>query len=132
MPLQIDIPDEQLEYLSEHARNEFIDSTKKYVEELIDESSRLESAGRSDNDAPEITATMVKDAALHLKRYPHPQKKKRGQTAVQVISYISTLFTGILFNIKEFQSDAVSLIIFLIVLAIAITTTTIDFTQGRK
>ncbi len=132
MTLQINIPDDQLEYLSEHAKDELNISVRAYASDLIEEASRLETASRVDNGKPEITRSMIKDAVLYLKKYTLNRKITWGYSLIQILAVISILFTGGLFNIDKFQQDTTRLIIFLIVLTIAIVSNTAVIIIGRN
>ena len=123
--MEINIPEDKVSYLSKQAQVEFSDSLKSYASDLIDEASRLETASRVSGGDPEITRTMIKDATLYLKKYTHNNKSQSWWfTFLQVVSAISTLFTGGLFNIDKFKSDSINLLIFLSVLAITIVSNT--------
>lgn len=130
MSLQIEIPDDKINNLSDPAKSKLSELTEKYTIDVINEANRIEAELRSDNNDPEITGTIIQDAVLHLKRHS-PRNRRFGFVINQIFMSLSTLFTGILFNIKEFQQDATCLVIFLVVLAIAIVTTTIHFIYGR-
>jgi len=131
--MEINIPEDKESYLSEQAKEEFSGSLQSYATDLFDEASRLETASRVSEGEPEITRTMIKDAALYLKKYTHNSKPKSWWfTLLQLVSTLSTLFTGGLFNIDKFKNDSTYLIIFLLVLTVTIVSNTAVIILGRS
>jgi len=131
MPLQIEIPDEDARYLSQQAQEELVASTKKYSQELLNEANRLEAANRENGGDPEITRVMIRDAALHVQRYPPRSKRSWGFTVIQIASAITALLTGGLFDVDKMQQDIGRLIIFLILLSLTIIFATTEIILGR-
>jgi len=120
--MQIDIPDEDVRYLNEPAKHVFVKSIESHSEELLAEANRLEAAGKSTGGDPEITSTNISDAALLVRRGYKKPKKSALAVFTQVVAALTTFLTGLIFDFERMKQP-VPLIIFLILLAIAITTT---------
>ena len=71
----MDISDEDTKYLNDPAKTELRTCVQSYLGELLREANRLEAGERTTSGDPEITSSMVKDAAILLKReYKKPRK----------------------------------------------------------
>lgn len=121
MGLQIELSDEDIKYLNPPAKSELIGDIQKYIDELLKEASRLEAAGKTTVGNPEITSSMVKDAALLLKRGYKRANKGKWQVILQIGASISTLVTGILFDFEKLK-EPLMLVAFMLVFSIALTT----------
>jgi hypothetical protein len=122
MPLQITIPDDEIKYLNPPAITELEVSVRKFSDELLQESSRLEAASKTTNGNPEITSSMVKDATLLLRRGYRKPKKSWWLVVVQIVAVATTFVTGILADFDKLKEPN-SMIAFIVFLSIAITTT---------
>ena len=127
MPLQITIQDEDVRYLNEPAKTELLSAVTKHSEELLQEASRLEAAVKTTPGDPEITSSMVKDAALLLKRGYSPHMRNNKLLCVQALAALSMLVTGIMANAVFADPDRLksplALAAFFIVVITAITST---------
>jgi hypothetical protein len=92
--LQIEIPDDELTALSEHAKSKLRSSTKEYVTLLIQEASRFEVAQRAGDANAEITESHVTDAGQYLNSRRRPSKPSQLILASRLISYVSAAFLG--------------------------------------
>ncbi len=130
--MDIDIPQENIKYLSQQAKVELTTTAKEYVSNLLAEASRLEAANREHNGQPEITRVNIKDADLLLRKYPHKSNKSWGFTIIQVIASITTLLTGVLVpDTPEKLQNYAGLTFFVIVLSCALIFATIQIILGR-
>lgn len=129
MPLQVTVRDEDVRYLNEPAKAELLSAIAKYSEELLQEASRLEAAIKTTPGDPEITSSMVKDATLLLKRGYSRHSRSYRLLGVQVLAALSTFVTGILanaiFSNSDRLKDPVTLLSFLLLIFLAITSTTL-------
>ena len=132
MPIEIQVTEDRLVYLSEPAKDEFTQSIDNFIDELLQEASRLEANRRDHRGDPEINRSMIQDATSFLKKYPRAKKMGWGFIAIQVISSVSTLLVGGMFDLDKLQSDQKMLILFIIVLIFAITFTVIEIVMGRN
>ena len=124
MPLQIQISDDDIKYLNEPAEAELASCVEKYISELLQEASRLEAAGKTTTGDPEITSSMIKDAALLTKRGYRKAKKNAWHIALQIIAAASTLITGLLFDFEKLKQP-IMLAVFILLFSIALITTTL-------
>jgi len=94
MPLEIQMPDQDVEHLNEPAKSEFRDCVAKFAHDLTEEASRLEAAIKTTPGNPEITSSMVRDAYILLKRGYKKPRKPWWLVASQIIASLATLSTG--------------------------------------
>lgn len=119
MGLQVDIADKEIQYLNSPAQQELKKNIDKYVDQLLEEASRLEAVQRTTDGEPQITSSMVNDAAHLISRGYRKQRKPGWLTACQVVAMLSTLFTGLLFDFDRLKAPSI-LIGFVLLLAAAI------------
>ena len=122
MPLQIDIPDDEIKYLTEPAKEELASSTKEYINELIKEASRLEEIENTTGREPEIVGSMVRNAVLLLKKDYRDVSKSRLLKFIQFISALSSALFGVMFDYEQMANSTYLIFVF-IVFAIAIAST---------
>lgn len=119
MKIEINVQDEKLQNLSPPAFKELEKISKHYLEEVLDEASRIEESRRTTNSNPEITATIINEAVNFARTYGIRKRKTKKHYLVQIVSFISTLLTGGLFDTEKFKESGYVLI-FLIVFLVAI------------
>jgi hypothetical protein len=124
MPVEILIPDEATKYLNGPAVIELQSLMKRYSDDLLAESSRLEATTKTSAGSPEITSSMIKDADLLLRRGYRRPKKKWYQILTQVCAPLFGVITGLL-GTKENIKDPGMMIWFIICLIITILSTVI-------
>lgn len=120
MAIQIDIPDEDVQHLNDPAQQQLQRQVEHYIDQLLEEASRLEAGQRTTEGDPEVNSSMVKDAAHLISRSYQRHKKPAWLMACQIVATLSALFTGLLFDFDRLK-DPVMLIAFVVVLAVAIT-----------
>lgn len=120
MPIQIDIPDDDIEHLNAPAQSQVKQQVETYVDLLLAESSRIEAAQRTTSGDPEINSSMVKDAAHLISRGYQKHRRPAWLTACQVVASLTALFTGLLFDFDRLK-DPLMLVVFVLLLAAAIT-----------
>jgi len=119
MKIEIEILDSKLENLSDSAQKQLKDISRKHVEDVLDEASRLEASRNNTDNDPEITAAIINDAVEYTKKYRFSKRKSFREILIQVIAFISTVFTGGLFKPDEF-TDKWYALLFLAVFLIAV------------
>jgi hypothetical protein len=129
MPLEIATPEAYDEHLNEPAKSRLRAAVEKYTNDLLEEAGRLEATVRTTQGNPEITSSIVGDADLYLRRGYRKPKKSGWFTFVQIVQAVSTLVTGILFNLQAFQTEQLYFLVFVIVLAVAIGTNVLVFVK---
>lgn len=122
MKLEIDISDDKLQNLSPTAKTEISKVSKAYIEEVLDEASRIEESRRTSSSNPEVTAAIINDAVVFAKHYGIRRKKPRKQIFTQIVAFITTILTGGLFNTDKFR-DTVYVVLFLAFFLIAVVAT---------
>lgn len=118
MKIEVDISDDKLQNLSPTAIAEIGKVTKVYLEDVLDEASRIEESRRT-NGNPEITAAIINDAVVFAKNYRIKRKKPKLQIFMQIVAFITSTLTGGLFDTDKFK-DTWYVIIFLLVFLIAV------------
>ena len=63
MPLEIQIPDDDLKGFSGEARDHLREATLEYTTDLIEESNRIEAGRNSSGGTPEVTRGMVQNVS---------------------------------------------------------------------
>lgn len=118
MEYKVEISDGKLDNVSAEGKSELKSLTKEFIEDVLDESSRIEADYKTSSGNPEITASIVKDAHDYIRKFHIKPKKKPWIIWIQVLAFIATLITGGMFSKADF-SKTNELLIFLIVFFIA-------------
>lgn len=122
MKLETDISDDKLQNLSPTAKSELGNISKLYIEEVLDEASRIEESRRTSNSNPEVTAAIINDAAAYAKSHGIRKRKPKREIVVQGTAFVSATITGGLFDTSKFQ-DIIYVVVFLVVFAISVVAT---------
>jgi hypothetical protein len=122
MKLEIDISDDKLQNLSPTAKTEISKVSKAYIEEVLDEASRIEESRRTSASNPEVTAAIISDAVVFAKSYGIRRKKPKKQIFMQVLAFIASTLTGGLFETDKFK-DTGYVVLFLVIFLIAVVAT---------
>lgn len=127
MPLEIQIPDDDLKGFSDEARDHVKAATVEYVTDLIEEANRIEAGRNSTGGPPEVTRGMVHDAGVLLRRGLGTPRKSWGLRILRVISAVLSLFVGIMYDAEKLQSGGYMLMFILAVAAtiLAVTISTL-------
>lgn len=118
--MQINIPDDDLQHLNGPAQQQLQKHVNEYIDQLLHEASRLEATHRTTDGDPEINSSMVNDAAHLINRGYQKHKKPGRLTACQVVASLSALFVGLVFDFERLK-DPVMFVVFILLLAVAIT-----------
>lgn len=119
---EIKIPEESSKYLNKPARDELSKVSNYFINEVLQEASRIEATENSTGRDPEITSSMIKEAAHFIKKGYKRNKKPKWYIISQIIQSIFILLSGILFDFEKLK-DPAYFIIFLVVIIIAVTST---------
>lgn len=125
MPVDIQIPDDDLKGFSAEAQEYLKGATAEYATDLIEEANRIEIGRNSAGGTPEVTRGMVHDAKVLLRRGLGVPKKSMGVKIIRVIAAVLSLAVGILYDETNLQSGGY-MALFVIVVAAAILTVTIS------
>lgn len=102
MKFEFDVPEEKVNGLHNPGKNELLKRCKKWTEDILDEAARIESS-RNETTVQDITAAIINEAISYERRFPYKRKGNLWIKFIQVISFISTLFTGSLLDIEKFK-----------------------------
>lgn len=119
MKIEIDISNDKLQNLSTTAKTEISKVSKSYIEDVLDEASRIEESRRTTTGSPEVTAAIINDAVIFAKNYGIRKRKPRRYILMQIVAFISSIFTGGLFDTDKFK-DTRYVILFLVIFLVAV------------
>lgn len=122
MKIEIDISDDKLQNLSPTAKTEISKVSKSYIEDVLDEASRIEESRRTTTGNPEVTAAIINDAVVFAKNYGIRKRKPKRQIFMQIVAFITSTLTGGLFDTDKFK-DAWYVILFLVIFLVAVVAT---------
>jgi len=121
--MQININDGDLNGFNTKAKDKLIESTTEFINNLIEESNRLEASHNNTSNEPEITSSMVNDACVLLRRGLSQPRKNIGIKILRILSAILSMLVGFLYDPIKLQNGAYMFVfIFIITIAIIIVT----------
>ena len=123
--MQVDVDEKALKGFNEQARKELKKATEVFVEDVIKESNRIESASNPDGDDPQITSAMVKDAVVYTRKGLIQPKKGAITKALRVGAAVLSLIAGIMYDANNLQ-DQWYMLGFIVVVALAILAVTLS------
>jgi hypothetical protein len=119
MGVSIDIPDSDVRFLNPAAQQQLKTHVNEYVDQLLAESSRIEADQHTAAGDPEISSSMIKDAAHLIKRGYQRHKKSGWHVTLDIAGAVSALLVGLMFDFDRLK-DPQMLVGFLVLLAIAL------------
>jgi len=119
MGVSIDIPDNDVRFLNPPAQQQLKAHVNEYVDQLLAEASRIEADQRTVDGDPEISSSMIKDAAHLIRRGYQKHKKSGWHVTLDIAGSVSALFVGLIFDFERLK-DPVMLVVFVIILAVAL------------
>ena len=125
MAIQISIEDNQIEGLSENAKITLKKQVLEYASDVIKEANLIEEVIREDGAKKEITSNIIMNAVKKHKNYII-KKPFKPLIACKIVSSLSLLITGFLFDLNGYQNNAGKLIAFIVLLVIACITTVLQ------
>src|SRR5437016_2931687 len=128
MPIEITIPDAALTGFNAQAQTKLHSVVKEFVDDLIDESNRIEAGQNTTEGAPEITSSMVSDARVFVRSGSTPRKESFGRRLVRILAPVLTLVVGVMYD-KQSLQQGVYMAVFVIFIAAAILCTTLSALQ---
>lgn len=123
--MEIEIEEDDLAGFNVNAHNELKKAAKEYIDDVIEESNRIESARNSTSNNPEITSSMVNDAKILIRRGLSQPKKKIGVRIVRIVGAILSVVSGVLYDSTKLQ-DSWYMVLFIGVITATILTVTIS------
>ena len=131
MAVQVNIDENKINNFSNGARSILKRQIEKYADDIIKEANLIEEAIREDGASTEITSNIILQA---VRRSKSNSRKKHNyfQIIIKIISALSTLITGFLFDSSGYQNNYFKLIAFIIFLVMATISTVLQFVFEDK
>lgn len=120
MRIEFDVSEGKVQNFTSDARSELSKHSLKLTEEFINEVLRIEASRRLPEAKSEVTQSDVRVAA-HQSRMIASRRRGRGFKLLQVISSISSLIAGGLFDVEKFKS-IIYIIVFICILVLVVGT----------
>lgn len=126
MAVQINIVDDKVDNFSDEAQTTLKKQIEKYADDIIKEANLIEEGIREDGASTEITSNIVLQAVRKNKTY-HNKKSNKTLLITKIVSALSLLITGFLFDSSGYQNNKMGLIAFVICLIVASVSTVLQF-----
>lgn len=131
MAVQINIVDDKVDNFSDEAQTTLKKQIEKYADDIIKEANLIEEGIREDGASTEITSNIVLQAVRKNKTY-HNKKSNKTLLITKIVSALSLLITGFLFDSSGYQNNKMGLIAFVICLIVASVSTILQFVFEDK
>lgn len=132
MPIEVIIEDVHLNNLSNGAKKELKTEVEKFALDIIKESNLLEESIRENGTSENIVNSSIILQVVRRRRMHYHKKRALGLILVKIISSLSLVFTGFLYDSSGYPNDSVKMIAFIVVLVIACVSTVLQFVFGDK
>lgn len=126
MAVQVNIDDSKIDNFSVGAQTTLKKQIEKYADDIIKEANLIEEALREDGASTEITSNNVLQA-VRKNKTNHSKKPNRSLLITKIVSSLSLLVTGFLFDSTGYQNNVIKLIAFIICLIVASVSTVLQF-----
>ena len=126
MAVQVNIDDNKIDNFSVGAQTTLKKQIEKYADDIIKEANLIEEALREDGASTEITSNNVLQA-VRKNKTNHNKKPNKSLLITKVVSSLSLLVTGFLFDSAGYQDNVIKLIAFIICLIVASVSTVLQF-----
>lgn len=126
MAVQVNIDDNKIDNFSVGAQTTLKKQIEKYADDIIKEANLIEEALREDGASTEITSNNVLQA-VRKNKTNHNKKNNRSLLITKIVSSLSLLVTGFLFDSAGYQDNVMKLIAFIICLIVASVSTVLQF-----
>lgn len=126
MAVQVNIDDNKIDNFSVGAQTTLKKQIEKYADDIIKEANLIEEALREDGASTEITSNNVLQA-VRKNKTNHNKKPNRSLLITKIVSSLSLLVTGFLFDSAGYQDNVIKLIAFIICLIVASVSTVLQF-----
>ncbi len=126
--MQVDIDDKGLRGFNDPAKDEVRKATLSFAEDLMKEANRIESARNTGSNAPQVTSSMVEDAAVLLRRGLARPKRGFWTRAIRVVAAVLSLVVGFLYDSTKLQ-DSTYMLLFIVLVAVSIVAVTVAAIQ---
>lgn len=129
--VQINIVDDKVDNFSNEAQTTLTKQIEKYADDIIKEANLIEEGIREDGASTEITSNIVLQAVRKNKTY-HNKKSNKTLLITKIVSALSLLITGFLFDSSSYENNKIGLIAFVICLIVASVSTVLQFVFEDK
>ena len=129
--VQINIVDDKVDNFSNEAQTTLTKQIEKYADDIIKEANLIEEGIREDGASTEITSNIVLQAVRKNKTY-HNKKSNKTVLITKIVSALSLLITGFLFDSSGYENNKIGLIAFVICLIVASVSTVLQFVFEDK
>lgn len=126
MAVQVNIDDNKIDNFSVGAQTTLKKQIEKYADDIIKEANLIEEALREDGASTEITSNNVLQA-VRKNKTNHNKKPNKSLLITKIVSSLSLLVTGFLFDSAGYQDNVIKLIAFIICLIVASVSTVLQF-----
>lgn len=123
--MKVEVDDNKLKFFSNEAKDLLQEGANDYIVDVIKEAERIEAGTRGRKNTPEITAPYVRQASKSNFRLR--QGKPMKSIVAQIVSSISILFAGLLYDKTAFSTNQWQLLVFVLVLVVVGVFTTLTF-----
>ena len=131
MSIKVCIEENKVDNFSEEAKQTLGKQLVKYADDVIKESNFIEETIREDGASREITSNIVLQA---VRKNKTTKKKKcsKFSLCMKILSSISILVTGLLYDSKGYENDSDKMTKFIVALIIACVSTVLQFWDDIK
>lgn len=126
MAIQVNIDDSKIDNFSVGAQTTLKKQIEKYADDIIKEANLIEEALREDGASTEITSNNVLQA-VRKNKTNHNKKPNKSLLITKIVSSLSLLVTGFLFDSAGYQDNVIKLIAFIVCLIVASVSTVLQF-----
>lgn len=126
MAVQVNIDDNKIDNFSVEAQTTLKNQVEKYADNIIKEANLIEEAFREDGASAEIISNHVLQA-VRKNKTNHHRKPNRFLIITKIISSLSLLVTGFLFDSAGYQNNVGKLIAFIVCIIVASVSTVLQF-----
>ncbi len=109
MAIQVNIDDNQIDNFSAGAQTTLKKQIEKYATDIIKEANLIEEAIREDGASTEITSNIILQA-VRKNKTNNNKKSNKGLLITKIVSALSLLVTGFLFDSAGYQNNVIKLI----------------------
>lgn len=123
--MQISVEDKTLAGFNDPAKTELEKAARDFIEALVKESNRIEATRNPSSGNPQVTSSMVTDAAVLIRRGLARPERKWGAKTMRILAAVLSLAVGFSYDATKLQ-DKTYMLVFVVVVALAILATTIS------
>lgn len=124
MEVKFDIDDSKVQNFTSDAKNRLSLQAKKHVEDIVNESEKVEELLREDGASPEITENIVFQA-IRRNRTPLKHRKKWWLIVIKILSEFLLFLSGLMFNQEKLSTSVPYFVFFSLIFISALIITII-------